>query len=180
MSPHKYEGIVTGVFSSPDHGYPTIKRDQVVVGLLGIEGDAHSGALRESFRNKGTLKPNDRPISIISIEVINKMNRQFGLKMTEADFNAQLGVMGLGDLGWITIGSILTFRSGGVVLKITDHAQPCVKLETHNAQVGLSKALIDLSAPKVDDIVYSRRGILASVLNPGKLSEGIGITVYQA
>jgi MOSC domain-containing protein YiiM len=178
MSVRKTEGIVTGVFSSPNHGYPTYWQEKVVVGPLGIEGDAHSGPLRESFRQPGTLKANDRPISLVSKEVIDEMNKQFGLEMTEGHFNAQIGLIGLGDLGWITIGSILVFQEGGVILEVTDHAQPCIKLEKYNQKPGLSKALISLDSPKVDNIVYSKRGILAKVLHPGHLHSGMKVTTY--
>ena len=60
MSLEIKKGKVLAVCSSPVHGLPTYPQEFVKVNSDGIEGDAHSGPLRSSFRNPGTLKPNDR------------------------------------------------------------------------------------------------------------------------
>lgn len=164
-------GKVVAVCMSPEHGYPTFPQKMVAIGLLGIDGDAHSGELRESFTKPGTFKHNDRPISIISEEVRVWANEKLGLNMKHGDFNEQIVVKGLGDLGDIKIGSQIIF-SDGVILEVVDIATPCKKLENHNG-VGLIKALVE----KREEGIYSKRGILCRVLRTGNLKPGEEVKV---
>lgn len=164
-------GRVVVVCSSPEHGFPTYPQEMVSIGMLGIDGDAHSGELRESFTKPGTLKPNDRPISIVAEEIRLWVNEELGLDMHHGDFNEQIVVEGLGDLGDIEVGTVITFGNG-IILEVVDHAYPCKKLEDHNGP-GLIKAL----AEKRDDTIYSRRGILCKVVHPGDLRPGETIKV---
>jgi len=176
MPPEIRTGTVVAVCMNPEHGYPTYPQESVIIGMLGIEGDAHSGELRESFTKPGTLKPNDRPISIVAEEVRNKLNADFGINMQHGDFNEQMVVEGLGDLGDIPIGSRIIFSSG-VELEVTDHAMPCIILESHNNTTGLAKALVQ---KRDDGSVYSKRGKLAKVIRTGTLHPGHTITVTFA
>lgn len=174
MSTETRKGIVVAVCMSPVHGYPTFPRDRVVVGPFGIEGDAHSGPMRASFRNPGTQKPNDRPISIVSDEVRRDLNNRLGLHMEPGDFNEQILVSGLGDLGDVIVGSHVFFGSG-VELEVTDNAYPCERLEAHNGP-GLVKAL----AENREGEVYSYRGIVARVVRTGQLQPGVSVIVTPA
>ena len=49
------------------------------------------------------------------------MNDQFGLNMQPGDFSEQVLVSGLGDLGWVAIGSQMEFDSG-LVVGVVDRA----------------------------------------------------------
>jgi len=167
MSSEVPQGIVTAVCMSPVHGYPTYPQESVLVGLDGIEGDAHAGPLRESFKNPGTLKPNDRSFCIVADEVRESLGLQPG------DFNEQLLVRGLGDLGDVAIGSHVLFETG-VELEVVDRAYPCLKLEAYNG-IGLIKAL----AEKRGDELYTRRGILARVIHGGELHPGISVALIN-
>ncbi|MBI2032447.1 MAG: hypothetical protein HYV38_00760 [Candidatus Levybacteria bacterium] len=118
-SPDIRRGRVVAVCMSPNHGYPTYPQEAVTVGSLGIVGDAHSGYMRESFTRPGTMKPNDRPISIVADEVRAEMSEKFGVDIDPGDFNEQVLVEGLGDLSDVEIGSAITFESG-VELKVTE------------------------------------------------------------
>lgn len=122
--------------------------------------------MRESFNHPGTFKRNDRPISIVADEVLAEVNRQLGLNMKPGDFNEQIVIEGLGDLGDTPIGSKIVFE-GGVMLEVVDYAYPCLKLEAHNG-TGLITAL----AKKTEGKVYSKRGILCKVISTGELSPG--------
>lgn len=167
-------GRVVAVCMSREHGFPTYPQDVVSIGILGIEGDAHSGELRESFREPGTLKRNDRPISIVDERMRLWVNQELGLNIQHGDFNEQVVVEGLGDMGDFEVGTVITFDSG-VTLEVVDHAQPCTKLEAHNGP-GLIKAL----AEKRDDgSVYSKRGILCKVITPGDLKAGNVVTIHR-
>ena len=175
MTAKEKSGRVVAVCSSPNHGYPTYPQEYANVTPEGIEGDAHSGALRESFTKPGTLKPNDRPISIVAQEVINEMNSKFGLNIQPGGFNEQVVVSGLGDLSNITIGSVVTFN-GGVMLEVVDNAYPCQKLNAFHGEPLLEKELVK-KLP--DGSTVSKRGILASVRKPGLLTPGEAVTIQK-
>jgi len=166
------KGKVVAVCSSPKHGFPTYPQDRVHIGPEGIPGDAHSGPMRASFTRPGTQKPNDRPISIVSDEVRQEMNHRLGLNMQPGDFNEQVSVSGLGDLGDVPIGSRVDF-STGVSLEVVDKAYPCAELERYNGR-GLIK---ELARKEPDGTIYSRRGILAKVISTGDLQPNDEVTV---
>ncbi len=168
-------GYVTTVCSSQNHGYPTYPRSYVEVESTGIKGDAHSGNMRESFRNPGTLKPNDRSISIVALEVMNAMNRKFGTNIQPGDFNDQVVVNGMGNLSDVEIGDHVIF-SGGVKLIVTDNAMPCAKLNTYNGEPQLAKALVK---KRRDGSLKTMRGILAQVTEPGLLAPGEKVTITK-
>lgn len=167
MSVEIRQGRVTAVCLSPDHGYPTIPQDSVYVGPLGIEGDAHSGPDRESFTNPGTIKPNDRPISIVSEEVYQEINHTFGLSAEHGDFNEQVVVEGMGDLSDVEIGSRVMM--GDVVLEVTDNAWPCERLNGHMGEPLLAKRLVYQDEKGTR---RTKRGIVAKVIEEGELTPG--------
>jgi hypothetical protein len=173
MSVEAREGKVVAVCTSEKHGYPTYPQDIVSIGLLGIPDDAHSGELRESFREPGTFKPNDRPICIVAKEVQEEM-QMLGYDMHHGDFNEQMVVEGLGDLGDIPVGTLITFDNG-LMLEVVDHAYPCTKLEDYKGK-GLIKALAER---KEDGSVYSKRGILCKVIQPDELKPGTTIRIWK-
>ena len=166
-------GSVEAVCMSPDHGFPTHPQDMVTIGINGIEGDAHSGIMREIFRSPGVLKPNDRPISIVADEVRRKVNERLGIKMRAGDFNEQVLVSGLGDLGDVAIGDLVRFDTG-VLLEVVDQAYPCAKLEAHNGNAKLIKALLTKDE---EGNVHNKRGILTKVITPGTLCAGVGVLI---
>jgi MOSC domain-containing protein YiiM len=129
--------------------------------------------MRESFTKPGTLKPNDRPISIVADEVRQAVNETLGLNVQPGHFNEQVLVSGLGDLGDVAIGDQVHFWTG-VQLEVTDKAYPCTKLEAHNG-LGLIKKLVE----RREEGVYTRTGILAKVLQTGELQPGAGIAIKR-
>lgn len=174
MSAELRQGTVTAVCMSPDHGYPTHPQESVYVGALGIEGDAHSGPDRASSTNPGTIKPNDRPISIVSEEVYKEINETFGLSAKHGDFNEQVVVDGFGDLSDVEIGSRVMM--GDVVLEVTDNAWPCVRLNKHLGEPLLAKKLVfeDQNGKK-----RTKRGIVARVIEEGQLAVGIEAMIIK-
>lgn len=167
MKARKETGEVVAVCMSPNHGFPTHPQSKVYVGEWGIPGDAHAGPLRESFRNPGTFKINDRPILVMPQEIVDEMNQRFGLAMKPGDFNEQVVVKGLGDLGDVLPGSRLRFSSG-LELEVVEQATPCTRLEKHNgAQNG---DLINALTVKRGGEIFYRRGLLTRVIQPAELS----------
>lgn len=174
MSVEIRQGRVTAVCMSPDHGYPTFPQVSVYVGSLGIEGDAHSGPDRESFTNPGTRKPNDRPISIVSEEVYQEINKTFGLSAEHGDFNEQIVVAGMGDLSDVEIGSRVMM--GDVVLEVTDNAWPCDRLNAYMGEPFLAKRLV---YEDEKGIRRTKRGIVAKVIEEGELTSGIEAAIVK-
>lgn len=175
----KRTGTIHAVCMSPDHGYPTYPQDTIDVGLLGIPGDAHSGPLRESFRHPGVMKPNDRPICIVSWEAMQAASKELGIPIPVGSLNEQLVVEGLGDLGWVPIGSVISFPESPVTLEIVDYAYPCVKLATYHKDNRIMASLLDTSVTNMHGKPYSKRGILAKVLTTGILKPGMSVTITQ-
>ena len=161
------KGLVVAVCSSPDKGFPSYLQPWIYVDKFGISGDSHAGPLRESYHNPGTLVKNDRPVSIVSDEVREEMNERFDIHMQPGDFNEQVLVQGLGDLGAIAVGSIVSFKTG-VELEVVDRAWPCINLANYNRE----KRLINALNIEVNKQRYSRRGLLASVRKTGYLFAG--------
>lgn len=175
MSLEIKKGKVLAVCSSPVHGLPTYPQEFVKVNSDGIEGDAHSGPLRSSFRNPGTLKPNDRAISIVSQETINEMNAKFGLSIKQGGFNEQLRVEGMGDLSDVGIGFLVLLQNG-VELIVTDYAWPCDRLEKFHGEPSLAKYL---EGTREDGTRFTKRGILASVIQTGEIRPGEEIRILS-
>jgi MOSC domain-containing protein YiiM len=109
----------------------------------------------------------------VADEVRQEMNATLGLSMQPGDFNEQDLVSGLGDLADVEMGSHVVFGTG-VELEVVDRAYPCTKLEAHNG-AGLIQAL----AEKRDGEIYTRRGILARVLQSGDLQPGVSVTIQR-
>lgn len=174
MSAEIRQGRVTAVCMSSNHGYPTVPKDSVYVGPLGIEGDAHSGPDRESFTNPGTRKPNDRPISIVSEEVYKEINYTFGLSAKHGAFNEQVVVEGMGDLSDVEIGSRVMM--GDVLLEVTDSAWPCDRLNAHMGEPLLKKRLV---YEDEHGIRRTKRGIVAKVIEEGELTPGIEAAIIS-
>ena len=175
MSPDVREGKVLAICSSQVHGYPTYPQEKVKVEMDGIVGDAHSGPLRESFRNHGTFKRNDRPISIVAQETVDEMNKMFGLHIKPGGFNEQLLVEGLGDLSDVRIGELVMLESG-VELDVVDNAQPCVRLNAYHGEQLMAKKLVTKNA---EGEQITKRGILANVLTPGVITLGESIKIFN-
>jgi MOSC domain-containing protein YiiM len=157
------QGTVVAVCSSPDREFPTYPQESITIGEWGVEGDAHSGPTRKSFREPGKLKRNDRSISWVSEQVREELNGK-GYNIEHGDFNEQVVVSNLGDLGNVQIGNTVV-TSSGLLFRVTDHAYPCLSLEEHNGG-GLIK---ELASKQEDGTIYSRRGMLTEVLQSGIL-----------
>ena len=121
------------------------------------------------------MKPNDRPISVVSKEVRLEMNGKFGINMSPGDFNEQIEVEGMGDLGAVAIGAQLQFDSG-VGLEVVDYAWPCAKLARHNG-VRTKDLVNALNIEGEGGERYSRRGLLAKVIEVGNLAPGNAVTI---
>ncbi len=173
MAAYSEVGVVTAVCMSPEHGYPTYPQEEVKIGMLGIEGDAHSGSDRESFTNPGTRKPNDRPISIVSEEVYWEINNRFGLSAKPGDFNEQIVVRGLGDLSDVEVGARM-FLGEEVVLEVTDNAMPCERLKDHLGEPLIVKSLVFKDG---EGKTRTKRGILAKVVQDGLLRPGEDVMI---
>jgi len=131
---------------------------------LGIVGDRHAGAtLKAGPRQKGvprgTVLPNTRQVSIVSVEESAGVARALGL--AQLDFTllaANLEVEGVPALTQLRPRSVLRF-AGGVVLRVEGENEPCRK-------VG------KLIAPGFVKAAWGRRGLVGWVERAGVLTEG--------
>lgn len=179
MSVENRQGRVVAVLKSPDHAYPTFRQKSITVGEWGIEGDAHSGKTRKSFTNLGTIKENDRPISIVSGEAYGLLAATFGITPNPGAFNEQVLVAGdgLGYLDYVEVGDEVHFE-GGVKIDAVDHAYPCQKLVKYLHLPSLRRAS-ELFIEGKGQERRSKRGVLGRVLEQGVIEPGEGLTIVR-
>jgi MOSC domain-containing protein YiiM len=166
-------GNVVAVCLSEAKAYPKYPQEKVRISPHGIEGDAHAGAMRPSHRNPDVLKPNDRAVSIVAKEVMDDVNAALGLDMKPGDFNENILVEGLGDLGDLRKGDQLIFENG-LVIDVMDQNPPCKKLDAHNGR-GLIKSTIG----RVDGQIYNRRGILGIPQQATELTPNVAVRIQR-
>lgn len=171
-------GKIEAVLLSPNHGYPTFPQPFIEVTMEGVNGDAHSGPMRESYSMPGTFKPNDRQVSFVADEVREKTQKRFGLvqKMGPGGFNEQVLTSGLGDLSDAEEGDVIS--SGEVTFTVVARAVPCEKLDKYHGEPHLSRSLVDRD--ENGEIIRTRRGVIANVVTPGILKQGDKITISPA
>jgi MOSC domain-containing protein YiiM len=106
-------------------------------------------------------------VSLLADEVRREINGLLGLDLQPGDFNENILIAGLGDLGDLARGDVLLFSSG-VVLCISEQNPPCAQLEAHGG-AGLIKAT---SRRDEGGAIRNKRGIVATVVQTGRLSQG--------
>lgn len=166
-------GRVVAVCLSASREYPKYPQERVTITPQGIVGDAHAGELRPSHTKPGTFKPNDRAVSIVTKEVMDEVNGSLGLDLRPGDFNENILVEGLGDLGDLQKGDQLVFGSG-VTVFVTEQNTPCTKLQDHNGE-GIIKA----TTGKEDGIVWNKRGIVGVPNQTAELLPGEAVTLIR-
>lgn len=149
-------GKIVAVCTSPVRGVPKYQRPSVVVGPYGLVGDAHASRTRVSFKT-GQTKFNDRHITLVAQEVLDRLNAELGLNLKPGDLGENFTTVGLGDLSVVKDGTRIQLGSN-VVLRVTKQNDPCKNLLTYHPQL-LKK-------------VYGQRGLLCTV------HEGVGSLVH--
>lgn len=147
---HPTEGKIIAVCVSHTDGIP--KSRLLLGGMLerhGLRDDYHNNAMRRSFSNPGTFKPNvDRHISVIAFEVLKDLSEELKIPLDPGSLGDNLTVEGLGDLSQIKDGSILNIGEK-IRLRVIEQNQPCVNL-----------APLHRLLPKK---IHGRRGLMCAV-----------------
>ena len=131
-------GKIIAVCISPRRGLPKYPQDEVVVGEKGFVGDAEYSGGREF-----------RQLTIVSKEVVDEVSEKLGISIVPGGLAENILVEGLGDLSSFRVGAYL--RTGGVVLKLTSHHDPCEKLNAFHNNNFIVKE------------IYGRRGVTAII-----------------
>ena len=163
-------GRVVAVCVGATKAFPKVPQGRVVVGPYGIVDDAHAVPQR-SKTSADAFVSSDRAISIVGDEVRQEVNGLLGLDLQPGDFNENVLVAGLGDLGDLTPGDRLVF-SGGVELQITSQNPPCEVFEEYGG-TGLIKAT---SFKDENGVIHNKHGVLALVARTGEIRPGDTVT----
>lgn len=145
-------------------------REEVRVGLHGLEGDRHAGAtiVLGHGRHKGRPIPNERQWSAVSLEEMEEGCRLLGIPVLPAGgLGENLLLQGLPQLTSLPPGTELHFDSG-VVLEIREENLPCMGPARYWAE-ALERE--DLQRTFVKTFM-GRRGVVGVVLRPGILRPG--------
>lgn len=152
----KRAGRVVAVCLRATRGLQKIPSDEILIGRDGVEGDCHAGPKRRS-RRTGTLKKNDRQISIVAKEVLDDLNLRLGISIPHGGFGENILVEGVGDLSKLSNGDWIRFDSW-VVVEVTEQNEPCANLNVWHKRVLYE--------------VMGKRGIVGIVKKGGTVRPG--------
>lgn len=165
------KGRVVGLAVCRPREVASQRVDSLFLGPLGIEGDRHAGATlvagpRQKGILRGTVLPNTRQVSLISVEESAEVARRLGLAALDFTWlgaNVELAWPGLTTLA---PGTRLRF-SGGVVLALEGENEPCRKAgRVVAAKTGLAVETKFVAAAR------SLRGVVGWVEVPGRITPG--------
>ena len=146
-------GTIISVNVSSNGGVPKYPQKEVFIDLPGIPGAYHSGEINKHKKN-GPSEPNSRPISIVSLEVLNEINTTLGINLKPGDLAENITTNHLGNLGELEEGDTIKIGED-VILQVTGQNKPCAVLNVYHDSV--SKSLVN------------KRGITATVINTGTI-----------
>jgi MOSC domain-containing protein YiiM len=145
-------GSVVSIHIAPDRGAPTTPVDEVrAVPAMGLEGDRHFGRASNA---PDSPRP-DREITIIEIEAIEAMEREYGISLSPGDARRNIVTRG------VALNHLVgrEFTVGEVTLRGIRLCEPC----TH---------LASLTHEKVHEGLVHRGGLRAQILTEGIIRVG--------
>jgi len=142
----------------------------VLVGGLGVAGDAHSG---ETVKHRSRVavdpsQPNLRQVHLIHAELLDELAGR-GFTVAPGDLGENILTRGLDLLG-LSTGTLL--RIGGAEIKVTGLRNPCAQIERF--QPGLLAAVLGRDA---DGALVRKCGVMAVVREGGTVRAGDVIDV---
>jgi len=177
----KLSARVAGVFVAAGSHFETRAVDALDLGFDGVAGDFHAGATRRSggrepWYPRGTEIRNERQISIVAPDELERIARNMGIREIRPEWlGANLLLDGLPLLSFLPAGTMLFFR-GGVTLKVDAQNGPCRvagKLVAERARMEDREAGA-LLFPKA---AKRLRGLVAWVEKPGRVAAGEDVSV---
>jgi len=159
---------VEAVSLSPRHGFSKQPQSRIrLVEGLGVEGDAHFGALVQHVYNKrkNPSQPNLKQVHLLASELL----RELSLAAGDLGENVVTAGVPLVDLAQGT-----ELHIAGTVLRITGLRTPCVQIERFRS--GLQAHMVELRA---DGTKRLRAGVMAVVICGGQIAVGDSIRVVE-
>ncbi len=149
---------VAGLFVSPTHTFSKIERSQIsLVTGLGIEGDAHFGALvKHRFDAKrDPTRPNLRQVHLMQAELIDDLSSK-GFAIAAGQLGENISTRGI-DLLALPRGTILRIGASAIV-EITGLRSCCVQIESFRP--GMLKHLL----VKQDGKILRKGGVMGVII----------------
>jgi len=158
-------GVIIGVSADSQHAFSKEARKQIIlVGNHGVEGDAHAGShVRHRYITRvWPARPNNRQVHLMRAELLDEL-RAAGHSVGPGDLGENVTTSGL-ELEHLPLGTKLHLGATAVV-ELTGLRTPCALIDRF--QKGLrSKMISGTSAPKF------RCGVLGVVLAGGRVGAG--------
>ncbi len=165
-------GVITAVSQSLDHSFSKQKLDRIVLlGGLGVEGDAHMGKTVQHLSRvrKDPTQPNLRQVHLMHAEFHDELNAS-GFHVSPGDLGENITTRGVKLLDLPT-GTRLHLGDTAIV-EVTGLRNPCEQL--NNFQAGLMNACVYKDA---DGTMIRKAGIMSIVLVGGEIGLGDFIQV---
>lgn len=150
-------GSVVSIHIAPDRGAPTTPVDEVrAVTAMGLEGDRHFGRASNA---PDSPRP-DREITLIEVEAIEALEREYGISLSPGDARRNIVTRG------VALNHLVgrEFTVGEVTLKGISLCEPCAHLAS-------------LTHENVYEGLVHRGGLRAQILTEGVIRTGNTIQV---
>ena len=165
IAARKITGRVRGLYIASGQDFVTQQVDHLQCDHGGIIGDYHYGLTRkaggrEPWYQRGTPIRNDRQLSLISVEELEKIAATMGLDAIRPEWiGANIVVEGIADFTLLPAGTVLFF-DGGLTLKLNGLNAPCKIVGTSIAQhIGVqNEAVVALSFVKAAKYLRGQTG----------------------
>lgn len=177
----RLKGRVTAVLQAAGRDFLSAPVEGLDLGFDGIAGDFHAGLTRQSggrepWYPRGTEMRNERQLSIVAADELALAAAEMGIDRIEPDWiGANLVLGGIPLLSMLPPRSLIFFE-GGVTLKVDGQNAPC-----RLAGGAIADNFPDRDATSLalsfKDAARRRRGLVAWVEKPGRVTNGETVTV---
>lgn len=177
----RLKGRVTAVLQAAGKDFLSAPVEGLDLGFDGIANDFHAGLTRQSgsrepWYPRGTEMRNERQLSIVAADELALAAAEMGIDRIEPDWIGANLV--LGDIPLLSMlpPRSLIFFEGGVTLKVDGQNAPC-----RLAGGAIADNFPDRDATSLalsfKDAARRRRGLVAWVEKPGRVTNGEAVTV---
>ena len=181
VAPRKLAGTVVSVLKTcKTDEFQTEACNDLELTFEGIPGDRHGGHIRlsggrEPWYPRGTEMVNERQISILSTEELNRIAELMEIGTLKPEWiGGNIVVEGLPQLSMIPPRTRLAFE-GGAVIRVDGQNAPCRVAGRSIAEHIPDREGLDLLFPKV---AKRLRGLVGFVEKPGVIKAGEAVTAH--
>ena len=174
----KLKGTLAGVFAARGGDFVSREVEELSLTFDGIEDDYHAGTTRlsggrEPWYKRGTEMRNERQISMLSVEEMNKVAQALNIEKTDVGaIGGNFLIEGVPNFSKLPPRTQMFFPSGAVV-----------RIDGYNAPCKISGKSLQDQNPGRDDIELGfvkaarrTRGLVGWVEKPGVVKAGDEIT----